>query len=174
MDEEGEPGLEGEVGLEGDLEDVEVVGSNLSTKRQKSMLELLELAQKRVKSPDFDHKIEKSLHKLSDFTQNPTRYARQQRITLTIRRAGKPELKKTLTGYFVVEHRDQYDAYHQGRRVLVESDKTVFVVVGNYVDQKNILGRDLRKSGAEPITTLADTLNDLLGLEVLLEPEDKD
>jgi len=173
-DQEGEPELEGKVALEGDLEDIEVAGSNLSTKQQRTMLETLKLAQQREDRPDFDPEVAHSVHKLSDFTPGPKRYARQQRITLTIRRAGRPEVKKTLTGYFLIEHRDQYDVHHQGRRVLVESDKTSFVVVGHYIDQKNILGRDLRKKSAEPITTLADTLGDLLGLEVLLEPQDKD
>ena len=167
-DQEGEPGQEGSVGTEADP-----VGSNLSTKRQKSLLRALQLADARVKAPDFDPDLAKSLHKLSDFTPSPSRYARQQRITLTIRRAGKPEVKKTLSGYLIVEHRDQYDAYAGTKRILVESDKTSLIIIGHTIDQKNIIGRNMRKAKSEPITSLADTLGDVLGLEVLLELPDK-
>jgi hypothetical protein len=90
---EGDPGYEGSPGEEG-----EIVGSNLSTKRQKTMLELLELHDKRVKSPDLDPSLEKSIHKLDDFAPSPTRYARRQRLQLVIKRAGKPEVKKALSG----------------------------------------------------------------------------
>ena len=177
---EGEQALEGMAGMEGELLTPKPkrrrrkLGSNLSTKRQKSMLKLLELANDRTKEPDFDSKLLNSLHKLDDFAPCPTRYARQQRITLMIRRAGKPEVKKTLSGYLLFEHRDQYDTWLQGKRLLVESDKTSFVIIGHYIDQKNLIGRNLRKANAEPITSLADTLGDVLGLEVLLEPPDKD
>jgi hypothetical protein len=165
---EGDPGYEGSPGEEG-----EIVGSNLSTKRQKTMLELLELHDKRVKSPDLDPTLEKSIHKLDDFAPSPTRYARRQRLQLVIKRAGKPEVKKALSGYVLVEHRDQFDAHDGKRRVLVESDKTSFVIIGHYIDQKNVIGRNMRKSGIDPITTLADTLSDLLGAEVLITDPDK-
>ena len=168
--EEGRFGLEGEISLEGELsseedtpEDAPIkAGSNLSTRRQKKMLELLDLVGQRVKEPDFNSKLETSVHKLNDFTLKPATYARQQRITLTVSRAGRPEIKKNLSGYVLVEHRDQFDTHAAGQRILVESDKTVFVIVGHVVDQKNIIGRNMRKTGVEPISTLRDTLSDFL------------
>lgn len=169
-EQEGEHGLEGSIGLESG----ELVGSNASTKRQKSMLELLELHDKRIKSPDFDPKLEKSIHKLDEFAPSPTRYARRQRFTLTVKRGTQVQTKKVLTGYTLVEHTDLFDMHDGQRRVHVQSDKTSVIIIGHYIDQKNVIGRQARKAGVKPITSLADTLEDLLSVSGLGESLSKD
>ena len=171
---EGEPIEEGEFSQEGALaqEGQPSKKKKLSTKQQKKMLAALDLADQKVQEPSFDPKTVKSIHTLNDFSPNPTRYARRQRLKITISRAGKPEVKKNITGYLLFEHRDVYDTHAAGRRIQVESDKTTIVIVANFVDIKNVIGRNLRKAGMEPVTTLKDTLIDGLGLDIELEGPD--
>ena len=137
----------------------------MSKKKKESMLEALELASLKTTEPEFDPVLAKSIHKLDDFAPSPTRYVRQQRIKLVLSKGGKNFFKKDLTSYQLIEHRDQYDTRDpEERKILVESDKTTTIIIAHSIDQKNLIGRAMRKAGATPIASIKETLLSALAL----------
>ena len=122
-------------------------------------------ARTRLESPALDPETEKSIHKITDYSPNAGRYVRQQRLQLIIKQGRNTILKVPISAYQVLQHRDQFDTRDSDeRKLLVESDETTLVVIATQHDAKNIIGRSFRKQGAEPISTLDDTLRKAAGL----------
>jgi len=83
--------------------------------------------------------------------------------------------KETLSGFHIMQHRDQYateDA--ENRKLRVESDETTYVIIATKHDMQNALGRRMRKRKAEPIVSLEEMLSKLACLGSTAEGEDDD
>ena len=70
-----------------------------------------------------------------------------------------------MSGYQLLCHRDQFVTEDpEKRKLLVESDEMTYVLIATKHDIKNLIGRTMRKAGAEPITSLAETLSSAAAL----------
>jgi len=142
---------------------------------KKSMADAVGEVRERLGEPANDPKAAGSLLKLTDFSPTAGRYVKQRRVTLSIKVGHDVVFKETLSGFHVMQHRDQYateDA--ENRKLRVESDETTYVIIATKHDMQNALGRRMRKRKAEPIVSLEEMLSKLACLGSTAEGEEDD